>query len=72
MRAPGVPIDVLIARPDIAYRDKRNGSIYANPLVVRRAGGYDRRSSIPWAAATAATFGVRTSWRAWIPTCTTA
>jgi hypothetical protein len=30
----GVPIDVLIVRPDIAYRDTRNGSIYANPVVV--------------------------------------
>ncbi len=30
----GVPIDVLITRPDLAYRDKRDGSIYANPVVV--------------------------------------
>jgi hypothetical protein len=30
----GVPIDVLIVRPDLAYRDNRNGAIYANPLVV--------------------------------------
>lgn len=30
----GVPIDVLIARPDLAYRDTRDGSIYANPVVV--------------------------------------
>jgi hypothetical protein len=29
----GVPIDVLIVRPDIAYRDTRNGSIYASPLL---------------------------------------
>jgi hypothetical protein len=30
----GVPIDVLIVRPDLAYRDTRNGAVYANPLVV--------------------------------------
>ena len=30
----GVPIDVLITRPDLAYRDTRDGSIYANPVVV--------------------------------------
>jgi hypothetical protein len=29
----GVPIDVLITRPDIAYRDTRDGSIYANPVL---------------------------------------
>jgi len=30
----GVPIDVLITRPDLAYRDTRDGAIYANPVVV--------------------------------------
>jgi hypothetical protein len=30
----GVPIDVLTVRPDIAYRDNRDGSIYASPVVV--------------------------------------
>jgi hypothetical protein len=30
----GVPIDVLITRPDVVYQDKRNGSLYANPVVV--------------------------------------
>ena len=30
----GVPIDVLIVRPDIAYQDTRDGRIYANPVVV--------------------------------------
>jgi hypothetical protein len=30
----GVPIDVLITRPDIAYRDTRDGSIYASPVLV--------------------------------------
>jgi hypothetical protein len=30
----GVPIDVLIARPDLAYRDTRDGSIYANPVIA--------------------------------------
>lgn len=30
----GVPIDVLIVRPDLAYRDTRDGSTYANPVVV--------------------------------------
>ncbi len=29
----GVPIDVLIVRPDIAYRDSRNGNIYSAPVV---------------------------------------
>ena len=33
----GVPIDVLITRPDLAYRDTRDGSIYANPVVVNGA-----------------------------------
>ena len=33
----GVPIDVLITRPDIAYRDTRDGSIYANPVLVNGA-----------------------------------
>lgn len=30
----GVPIDVLIVRPDIAYVDTRNGNVYSSPLVV--------------------------------------
>jgi hypothetical protein len=30
----GVPIDVLITRPDIVYVDDRNGDVYQNPLVV--------------------------------------
>jgi hypothetical protein len=30
----GVPIDVLITRPDILYRDSRDGKYYANPVVV--------------------------------------
>jgi hypothetical protein len=30
----GVPIDVLITRPDVVYRDTRDGSLYANPVVV--------------------------------------
>ncbi|MGI9069768.1 MAG: carboxypeptidase regulatory-like domain-containing protein [Bryobacteraceae bacterium] len=30
----GVPIDVLITRPDIVYVDNRNGDVYQNPLVV--------------------------------------
>lgn len=30
----GVPIDVLITRPDVAYRDDRDGALYANPVVV--------------------------------------
>ena len=30
----GVPIDVLIVRPDVVYRDRRNGNVYANPLLV--------------------------------------
>jgi hypothetical protein len=29
----GVPVDVLITRPDIAYRDTRNGNIYSSPFV---------------------------------------
>jgi hypothetical protein len=29
----GVPIDVLIVRPDLAYRDSRNGNLYSAPLV---------------------------------------
>ncbi|HEY3453980.1 MAG TPA: hypothetical protein VGK64_05210, partial [Bryobacteraceae bacterium] len=29
----GVPIDVLITRPDLAYVDDRNGNVYTNPLV---------------------------------------
>ena len=33
----GVPVDVLITRPDVAYRDTRDGSIYANPVVVNGA-----------------------------------
>jgi hypothetical protein len=30
----GVPIDVLITRPDIAYVDNRTGLVYQNPVVV--------------------------------------
>jgi hypothetical protein len=30
----GVPIDVLITRPDVLYRDSRDGKCYANPVVV--------------------------------------
>jgi hypothetical protein len=30
----GVPIDILIVRPDLAYRDNRDGSTYASPLIV--------------------------------------
>lgn len=30
----GVPIDVLITRPDIAYVDQRDGSVYQSPVVV--------------------------------------
>ncbi len=30
----GVPIDVLITRPDVVYRDNRDGKIYANPVLV--------------------------------------
>ncbi|MEO8372753.1 MAG: carboxypeptidase regulatory-like domain-containing protein [Candidatus Solibacter sp.] len=33
----GVPIDVLITRPDLAYRDIRDGAIYGNPVVVNGA-----------------------------------
>jgi len=29
----GVPIDVLITRPDIAYVDNRNGNVYTNPVI---------------------------------------
>ncbi len=29
----GVPIDVLIVRPDVAYRDNRDGRIYSSPIV---------------------------------------
>ncbi len=34
----GVPIDVLITRPDIAYQDTRNGNIYASPVVDAATG----------------------------------
>lgn len=30
----GVPIDILIQRPDVVYVDQRNGAVYQNPLVV--------------------------------------
>jgi hypothetical protein len=30
----GIPIDVLITRPDIAYVDNRTGMVYQNPVVV--------------------------------------
>jgi hypothetical protein len=29
----GVPIDVLIVRPDIAYVDQRNGNVYSSPVL---------------------------------------
>lgn len=29
----GVPMDVLIVRPDIAYVDKRNGNVYSSPVL---------------------------------------
>jgi hypothetical protein len=29
----GVPMDVLITRPDIAYVDNRNGQVYASPVL---------------------------------------
>jgi hypothetical protein len=29
----GVPIDVLIVRPDIAYQDTRTGAIYSSPVL---------------------------------------
>ena len=30
----GVPVDILITRPDVVYRDNRDGKIYANPVLV--------------------------------------
>jgi hypothetical protein len=30
----GVPISMLITRPDVVYRDKRNGNILTSPVVV--------------------------------------
>src|SRR5262249_34451598 len=33
----GVPIDVLIVRPDIVYQDTRNGAIYSSPVLVNGA-----------------------------------
>ncbi|MBZ5585040.1 MAG: TonB-dependent receptor [Acidobacteriia bacterium] len=30
----GVPVDVLITRPDVLYQDSRDGRFYANPVVV--------------------------------------
>ncbi len=30
----GVPIDLRITRADVVYRDKRNGRIYASPVIV--------------------------------------
>jgi hypothetical protein len=29
----GVPIDVLIVRPDVAYVDNRNGNVYSSPVL---------------------------------------
>lgn len=29
----GVPVDVLIVRPDVVYRDTRNGMIYSSPVA---------------------------------------
>jgi hypothetical protein len=33
----GLPIEVLITRPDVVYRDNRDGSIVANPILVNGA-----------------------------------
>jgi hypothetical protein len=30
----GVPIDVTIVRPDLAYKDKRDGRLYTSPVLV--------------------------------------
>jgi hypothetical protein len=30
----GLPLDPLIVRPDVVYRDNRDGRIYSNPVVV--------------------------------------
>jgi len=30
----GVPIDVLITRPDLAYIDSRNGNVYTSPVIA--------------------------------------
>jgi hypothetical protein len=30
----GVPVDVLITRPDVVYQDKRDGAIYSSPVVA--------------------------------------
>jgi hypothetical protein len=46
----GVPIDVLITRPDIAYVDTRNGNVYSSPVpgvttaVVNTPGGGNSRN----------------------------
>ena len=29
----GVPIDVLVVRPDVVYQDNRNGQVYSSPIV---------------------------------------
>ncbi|MEZ5355615.1 MAG: TonB-dependent receptor [Bryobacteraceae bacterium] len=33
----GLPLDPLIVRPDVVYRDNRDGRIYTNPVVVNGA-----------------------------------
>jgi hypothetical protein len=30
----GIPISVLITRPDVAYRDTRNGNLFSSPVLV--------------------------------------
>ncbi len=30
----GLPINVLVTRPDVVYRDKRNGRVYSSPVIV--------------------------------------
>ena len=57
----GVPVNVLVTRPDILYRDTATG-LYSR---VRRSAAL--RSSTRPAAARRATCGVRTSCPAWIP-----
>jgi hypothetical protein len=38
----GVPIDVLITRPDIAYVDQRDGKVYATPVLDTNGTVYTR------------------------------
>ena len=30
----GVPVDILVTRPDVVYQDTRDGKFYANPVLV--------------------------------------